>query len=301
MFPLQQLTLTPIRLNVANQTWQLTPLTLADVGELERAVQLPDRHGVAPSLAQLEQWIHTRAGTAYAFWLALRPHHARLSLSAAQTVVAIAAELPPPGSAALEEVSLPQADTTAPTCWAGLFRYLARRYGWTPQQIAALTIAQAQTLCGVAPAVAGRVLFSRQEYHDWRSKQDAQAAADNSAVEATRKAPCNDAVTEIAKQLAAFRARLPEIYGPLSASTLSRLTTSVPRSNRQQRRPRRSRAAVRPRSTYRAPTSIEPNFQITPQIHWHLHSLMVALRNSAPPSDVVSNFDASSARVARFQ
>src|SRR4051812_36237164 len=116
MFALQQLAATPIRLNVAGQQWQLTPLTLGDVGELERALPQRDRSAAAPSLELLERWIRTRTGTVCVLWLALRPRHPRLTLSAAQTVVEVAADLSPMCGEEPDELLRPSTLAEAPVC-----------------------------------------------------------------------------------------------------------------------------------------------------------------------------------------
>lgn len=284
MVTLPQLAATPISLQVTNQSWQLTPLTLGDVAELE---QLAD----ATSLEQLQSWIETPAGTVYVLWLALRTRQPQVTLSTAGSIVDASTGCTFAGTAEPELRSQRTTDGQSYVNWAGLFRYLARRHGWTPDQIAALTISQAQALVGLNPAYAGRILFSRSEFREWRRNRDVPSA----------EAP-SKALSTNAQRLAAFRQRLSEVYAPLSAVSLKNLANAARRPRRPSKTRPLPRRPSRRRPTHTERTLTQPTFHLSPQIHWHLHALIVALRSAATTTNDLSPMpEFGGPRIARFQ
>lgn len=282
MLTLPQLAATPIGLQVADQSWQLTPLTLGDVAELERLAD-------ATSLEQLQCWIQTRFGTVCVLWLALRTRQPQVTLSTAGSIVDSATGFDRAAESELR--SQRTKDGQSYNYWAGLFRYLARRYGWTPTEIATLTISQAQTFVGLTPGAAGRVFFSQSEFRQWRRRRDVQAT----------DVPC-EALSTNAQRLAAFRQRLPEVYAPLSAVSLKNLANAARRPRRPGKTGPLARRPSGRRWIHTKQTLTQPTFHLSPQIHWHLHALIVALRSAATTSNDLSPMpELGGPRIARFQ
>jgi hypothetical protein len=152
---------------IGGHDYRLAPLRLADYAEMEARLLADGRAGSSQvSLAELADWMETRAGQATTFWLALRRRHPAIGRVAAAALFQLAlaerpdvprrlADLcgaPSRGFAPGPESSGPP-DPDASIPWAALFRRLGRAYGWTPSQVGELTLAQ---LAVYAPRRTGR-------------------------------------------------------------------------------------------------------------------------------------------------
>ena len=127
--------------------------------------------------------------------------------------------------------------------WPRLFEHLTARYGWTPEEIAALTLAQAELLLGATRDRPRLALLSRGAF---RRLCDAVANKKPAPTAMREPSPSrSDDDRDRFQRLAWVRHRLPEVFAPLSASALGRLATAVARLDRRQASHHRSFGRMR--------------------------------------------------------
>ncbi len=145
MTRLCELTAAEVSCCVGGQEYRLTPLRMADLGQIERACPDGATCNLLPaesSLQNLARLLETTTGQELAFWHCLRRHQPNLSRDAASEMLRQTREQ----SDDFEQLWL--ALTGFPTDHARLgtthsvFLALSRSYGWTPQQIGELTVTQ---------------------------------------------------------------------------------------------------------------------------------------------------------------
>ncbi len=143
MHPLAVLTAVDIPSEIAGQSLRLFPLRLIDLAELGQRFESSN----APKIPQ-QPWHTTDDGIAHALYLMLRRCDPSITVAAVSALLAAAPDQLPAIRAALT-ASLPPSPTPSrttsenpPPDWSKIFRELAGRYGWTPQQIAELTPGQ---------------------------------------------------------------------------------------------------------------------------------------------------------------
>lgn len=237
MSQLQQLTRTECSLTLTGRRFRLTLPTLADLAQIE--CQAIEQHPGALTTSRMAAWIESLPGTAFVIWLALRTHQPEVSpqrvradveraIAAAENIDDagrhrddVIAREPSPGDVALD--------------WAGLFDRFARRYGWTPSQVAHLTLAQADAL--IARPAIRRVLVSRRAHRRWQAGRQPFGAVSGASEQSPKQSNRCDA------RLAAFRDQLPEVFVPLTSAAVGRLAGAsswrghgLPRSPRTRRR-----------------------------------------------------------------
>lgn len=232
--------------------YRLSPLTLADLAEIELRVACQETTAAhegdtagglgttAPTTAAIARWILDAPGTACALWLSLRTYQPDVSLDQAESLVErLACEAAPLDD---QQEPPPAVDAGGRQCgpdWPRLLDHFAARYGWTLEQIAGLTLAQADSLLAAASSATHRVLLTRGEYRQlWcKAPKQCRPSAEQRARSLPRAAD--------RRRLAGFRRELPEIYEPLTALALARLVVSLERLDH--RRARRCRPIGRPR------------------------------------------------------
>jgi hypothetical protein len=187
---LSQLTAAGHTVTCGGRTYHLSPLTLADYGEIENqivAARADPRGGLRQRLAgmsaeeqeqelervfdqavaarrvtlgDLDQWWQTWAGLCYRFWLMIRKRQPSVELEEAAAILArlslerraelvrrmeacygLPVDQPMGGPA--EERDAAWRDAAPP--WGQWACRLSRLYGWSPAELAALTIAQMWT------------------------------------------------------------------------------------------------------------------------------------------------------------
>jgi hypothetical protein len=194
---LAELTAAAHAVAIRGRTYRLSPLTLADYGEIENQIRAarPDPLAAiaeklagidqrrqqevlgqafdqaaasAVTLADLDRWWQTPRAYGYRFWLMLRRDQPEMVLSDATELLrrSSAAERNVLGRRMEDCHALPKRDADAGEAFAGNREVvlpwhawalqLSRAYGWTPNDIARLTIAQMWIYLSGAAAAGGK-------------------------------------------------------------------------------------------------------------------------------------------------
>jgi len=160
MHGLNQLTAASTPIELRGNTYRLAPLTVGDYGALERTVaglrgKTVSTSGVMSS--DVCAWLADREGTANALWLALLHFQPETTWAWCQELVAAAStrewaaiqnrlddgcRLLPGKVADLNQSPDHDHKDERPTSWRRIFRTLSLTYGWTPREIADLTLTQ---------------------------------------------------------------------------------------------------------------------------------------------------------------
>lgn len=160
MHGLHHFTAAPTPIELRGNTFRLAPLTVGDYGALEHTVaglcgRRVSKSGVTPS--DVCAWLSDREGTAYALWLALLHFQPETTWAWCHELVAAASmteltyvrkklddgcRLLPGKIAELNQSSDHDRERERPIPWPRIFRTLSLTYGWTPREIADLTLTQ---------------------------------------------------------------------------------------------------------------------------------------------------------------
>ncbi|MBL9124453.1 MAG: hypothetical protein JNG90_12530 [Planctomycetaceae bacterium] len=225
---LSELLALPVEWRLGQRILHMAPLTLADLARIEQLLAPRPTSSGEELAALVERWVAQRAGTSYVCWLAARRHQPDLSLAEIERLVATVVYGRQHRRAARSYGEARGARPGTSRAGEALFRRLARRYGWTPRQIAQLTLMQARALAYASRSSTGRIYMQRSELRDWQ-----QSHRGSHRVEAP---PAPDRAEGGAQQarLAQLREQLGAVFAPLTASMLRALLEprKRPRSTR---------------------------------------------------------------------
>lgn len=242
MPPLSQLLALPSEMIVCGRSYRLSPLTLTDLGAIERRIieqcQTPAgdlvQNGigeVAPNIADLASWIARPEGTHFTIWLSLRRRHPRVTVDEAAVLVESLASKAPPAEEHNHRDNAPDViDLTQQANWPRLFDHFAIRFGWMPNQVGELTLAQAEHLIEASAGRPRIALLSRREVRRYfRAKVDSSQAPNATHLSSVEQFDQTDAQSS---RLAWFRRNIPAIFAPLTAAALHRLAAAIERLDR---------------------------------------------------------------------
>lgn len=225
---LSELLALPVEWRIGQRILHMAPLTLSDLARIEQLLAPRQTSSGEELPALIERWVAQRAGTSYVCWLAARRHQPDLSLAETERLVATVVQGGMRHRAARSCGGARGARPGTSRAGEALFRRLARRYGWTPRQIAQLTLMQAHALVAAQRSSTGRIYVQRSELRDWQ-----QSRRGSLRVEAP---PAPDRAEGGAEQarLAQLREQLDAVFAPSTASLLRALLE--PREPRKHRR-----------------------------------------------------------------
>jgi hypothetical protein len=231
---LRQLTAAPTTIEVRGGTRRLAPLSAGDYGAIERTVaDLRDRKFRAgrATPSEIHAWLSEREGTAYALWLALLPFQREIPRSWCRELIdaATPAELErirkklddgcgrsPQDTNGSDQTPGRDHGRERPIPWRRIFRCLSRTYGWTPREIADMTLAQICAYLDDAPrpGETARLPASEARAFARRKRADGASGFPGLSKAEPRKAPF-DALMTLAARLRSIGQQLPEEAGGL--------------------------------------------------------------------------------------